>query len=67
VAVQQKERVEGRKRNERNITEKTDIGNRKYQKVRQGGPKFFFPRTKNSFSVGPNGQETPPGTIFGNY
>jgi hypothetical protein len=27
---------------------------------------FFFPRAKNSFFVGPKGQETPPGTIFKN-
>jgi hypothetical protein len=26
----------------------------------------FFPRSKNNFSVGAKGQETPPGTIFEN-
>jgi hypothetical protein len=36
-------------------------------KLDQGGPTFFFPRAKNSFPVGPKGQETPPGTVFENY
>jgi hypothetical protein len=32
----------------------------------QVGTTFFFPRVKNSFPVGPKGQETPPGTVFEN-
>jgi hypothetical protein len=34
--------------------------------IGQGGPTFFFPRDKNSFTVGPKGPEKPPDTIFEN-
>lgn len=30
--------------------------------LRQGGPAVIFPWAKNSFPIGPKGQETPHGT-----
>jgi hypothetical protein len=32
--------------------------------VRHGGPNVLFPRAKDSFPVGPKGENSFPGTVF---
>jgi hypothetical protein len=34
--------------------------------VDQGGPTFFFPWAKNSYPVGPKGQDNPPYAVLEN-
>jgi hypothetical protein len=49
---------------ERITTNSLDLHNGCEKYIQLDGPNIFFPRAKNSFSVGLKGQATHPGTIW---